>query len=57
MRRINDDKLCNITGGSSGLTSSMINAFTNIIKELFSAGHSLGSAIRRISEDSLCPLE
>lgn len=58
MSVISDDKLADLKGGtSSTITSSMINAFTNVIKVLFDAGHSVGSAIRRITEGNLCPLE
>jgi hypothetical protein len=56
MKVIEKDKLCNINGGTT-ITSTMINAFTNLIKLLKDAGYSLGSGIRRIGEDSLCPLE
>lgn len=56
MSRIDDSKLCNIKGGAD-ITSTLVNAFTNVIKVLFDAGHSVGSAIRRFTEGDLCPLE
>ena len=51
------EELVNIYGGTTTVTSSVINAFTNIIKVLMEAGHGVGSAIRRIGENNLCPLE
>lgn len=57
MSVISDCDLAQIRGGSSSISSSMVNAFTNVIKLLYEAGHSLGSAIRRIGEGKLCPLE
>ena len=56
MSVIQDEDLMKIRGGES-ISSSMVNAFTNVIKVLFDAGHSLGSAIRRRGEGNLCPLE
>ena len=58
MSILEDKELTEIRGGTtSSISSSIINAFTNVIKVLFDAGHSVGSAIRRISEGNLCPLE
>lgn len=59
MSILEKEELANIRGGSSisSLSSAMINAFTNVIKVLFDAGHSVGSAIRRIAEGELCPLK
>ena len=57
MSIIDDNKLETIKGGTSTLTSTMVNAFTNIIKILFDAGRSFGSSFRRISENNLCPLD
>ena len=56
MSRIGEDKLCNIKGGAD-VTSTFVNAFTNVIKVLFDAVHSVGSAIRRFTEGDLCPLK
>lgn len=58
MSIINSEKLASIRGGATNtITAGIINAFTNIIKVLYEAGHGVGSAIRRISENNLCPLE
>jgi len=56
MKKItNQEELTEITGG--GLTATVINAIVNVIKVIKDAGYSLGSGIRRISEDKICPLE
>ncbi len=57
MKKINDNELDNITGGNTTITGSIINAFVNVINVLKDAGVALGSGIRRISEDNLCPLK
>jgi len=51
------NELENIYGGTTTISSSVLNAFTNIIKVLMEAGHGVGSAVRRIGENNLCPLE
>lgn len=57
MERISDKKLDNIKGGDASITGSIINALVNIVNVLKDAGFALGSGIRRISEDNLCPLK
>lgn len=56
MKEIKSDNLVKITGGTT-LTATVINALVNVIKVLKDAGYSLGSGIRRISENNICPLE
>ncbi len=57
MKEIDSDLLDSINGGTNTISSTVINAFTNLIKLLKDAGYSLGSGVRRIGEDKLCPLE
>ena len=56
MNRIDDCILETIVGGAS-ISGTILNAFTNIIRILYEAGSGVGSAIRRLSENNLCPLE
>ncbi len=56
MNRIEDRELDNIIGGDT-ISGTVINAFANIIELLLDAGRRVGSAIRRVSEGNLCPLE
>ncbi len=57
MKKIEEERLENIVGGSSNISGTIINAFVNVIKLLIDAGESVGSSLRRISADSICPLK
>ena len=57
MKEINETKLDSIKGGNTSITGPIINALVNVIEAIKNAGFSLGSGIRRISEDNLCPLK
>ena len=57
MKRLNNKKLDSIKGGTNTITGPIINALVSIINVLKDAGFALGSGIRRISEDDLCPLK
>jgi len=58
MKKLNDLELENVLGGNSSIiNSSIINAVVNVIKLLEEGGVKFGSAIRRISEGNLCPLD
>ncbi len=57
MKQIDKNVLDNIYGGTNTISSTVINAITNLIKLLKDAGYSLGSGMRRIGEDKMCPLE
>lgn len=56
MKEINND-LEKIVGGTSSISSAVINSFVNVIKLLIDAGKGVGSSVRRIAEGSMCPLE
>ena len=56
MKKVDDLELDCVTGGDS-ISGIVINAFTNVIKVLMDAGRGVGSAIRRVAEGNLCPLE
>jgi len=56
MKKIKESELEHIVGGTS-LTASIINALVNVIKALKEAGYSIGSGIRRIGENNMCPLK
>ena len=55
MKDINEQELDKIKGGN--ISGPIINAVVSIIEVLKNAGYALGSGIRRISEDNLCPLK
>ena len=56
MKQLEEERLDTIYGGGS-ITGSIINGLVNVIKLLREAGYALGSGIRRISENDLCPLK
>ena len=56
MTKLNEIELDSIKGGTN-VTGPVINAIVNVIKILQDAGYSLGSGIRRIAENNLCPLK
>lgn len=58
--KIKENSLDKIIGGASStsLTGAVITALTNIIKVIFDAGNSVGTSIRRLTdEEGICPLE
>ena len=58
MRKLNNNELEKVLGGNSTIiSSSVINAIVNVVKLLEEGGIKVGSAIRRIGEGNLCPLE
>ena len=50
--RVSDEILINIYGGS--VSSVMVNALVKGISLLIDLGRSLGSTIRRVSENNMC---
>lgn len=58
MNRLSNKKLLSIEGGATNtISGTVINAFTNIIKLLLEAGEGVGSSLRRIKDNRMCPLE
>ena len=58
MNAIKEKELEEITGGQiESVTGPIINAVVNVVKILQDAGYNLGSGIRRIFKNNMCPLE
>ncbi len=57
MKKINDKDLLLIVGGGTTLSGTILNQLNKLISILVDSGKSLGSSIRRISEDKICPLD
>lgn len=58
MKRIKEEKMNEIMGGQiENVTGPIINAIVNVVNLLKDAGYSIGSGIRRIAENNICPLE
>ncbi len=56
MKEVTTDELNKITGGTD-ISASIINAFVNVIKLLIDAGENVGSSIRRVATNNICPLK
>jgi len=54
MRDLNNNELMSIEGG--GISGTLISSITRGINTLLDMGRSLGSAIRRIGSNNICPL-
>ena len=55
MKKINDSELIYVYGGS--INASAIQYATKLLTTIFDLGRILGSSIRRIYDDSLCPVQ
>lgn len=56
MREIEKKEMLNIEGGESGISGSVLSAIYKIIDTIYSIGESLGSYIRRVTEDKMCDI-
>lgn len=54
MKNLNHDEMLKVTGGA--ITYSLINAVTKAVTFVYNLGQAVGSAIRRVSGDSYCPM-
>ena len=52
--KLEDKELLNIVGGSTTITSSLLNSAARVMECIIDIGRSLGTAIRRIYTDNLC---
>lgn len=55
MKKISNEELQTIMGGID-FTGAMISSLVRGIKTLLDFGRSIGTAIRRVSENKLCPV-
>ena len=57
MKKLDNNKLDNITGGSNTISGTVIRAFVEVIELFVDAGRGVSSAIRRVAEGNICPLK
>lgn len=57
MSVIKDDKLSEISGGETTITGTLLSAVGDVLKLLYDVGHAVGSSIRRLADNDLCPIE
>ena len=55
LKEIDNDTLESLVGGSGNISSTVINALTNVIKFIYEVGTGLGSGLRRIIDNDMCP--
>ena len=55
MKYLDNDTLRQIEGGLD-ISGTLLNSFSKIIEVVLGVGRSLGSAIRRINDGNICPL-
>ncbi len=56
MQELTQEEL-ELTEGGVTISSALLNSFSSIIKILLEVGRSLGSSIRRIESDQVCPIK
>jgi len=52
--RLNDKELCTVIGGA--ISASFLNAIARGVNVFYNLGRYVGSTIRRIGSNSVCPL-
>lgn len=55
MIELKNDELMTIKGGFS-ISGSLLNSFSSLIKSILEVGRGIGSSIRRVEENKVCPL-
>ena len=55
MNNLDNEKLSLLYGGET-ISGTLVTALTSGVKALFDVGRSLGSSVRRLSSDEICPL-
>ena len=58
MKKIEEQELEKVIGGTNTyITGPIIEAFVSVIEFIYQTGEKVGSSIRRMSEDSMCPIK
>ena len=55
LKEIDNKELELLIGGSENISSTFINSLTNVIKFIYEVGAGLGSGLRRIIDNDMCP--
>ena len=55
MENLKCDELLNVSGGSN-ISGTLINALAKGVSTIYDIGRSLGTAIRRIGSNNICPI-
>ena len=57
MNKLEEEKLDKIIGGATEITGTLISSFVSLVKAIEDIGYKIGSGIRRLAEDNVCPLK
>lgn len=55
MRELKGEEMLKVEGGTS-ITATMVNAVYKVVELIYTLGESLGSYIRRKTEDKMCDI-
>lgn len=56
MKKTNEKELEQIIGGTN-FTGALVNSLVSLMQTIMDTGNRIGSAIRRITEGNMCPLD
>lgn len=56
MKKLENNELLKIDGGTDVISAAMINSIYKIVSFIYELGEALGSYIRRSNEDKMCNL-
>ena len=54
MKKLNKEELINVSGGA--ISGTILQYISKLTTTIFDVGRALGSTIRRIQSDNICPL-
>lgn len=57
MKKVDKEVLKNIEGGTVSFNATYLNAIYKISSLVFEIGKEVGSSIRRVSSDKICPVK
>jgi hypothetical protein len=57
MQLIRDEDLDKISGGGTNITGTLVSAIGDVMRMIYQAGHAVGSSVRRMSDNKLCPIK
>lgn len=57
MQLIRDEELDKISGGGTNITGTLVSAIGDVMRMIYQAGHAVGSSVRRMSDNKLCPIK
>lgn len=56
MKKLNKNEMLSVSGGSFNITTTFLTVLIRGVNSFMDVGRSLGTAIRRVSSNKVCPL-